>query len=1187
MMTNFKKVHLQQVNSNINKNKVKRFTVKKINSTKSSINSKRKKNIYKKTKKQYGGSFFKDLGNIATKTQKSFTKVSNTLKNRLVNAQKSDLGQSLLKGVQSANMVYKGASDELKKRVDNIPKLDLGQSFVNRAKGTEMAFTSNFNKVTSNLGEMAKATRNSQLSQNLMDAVRNPKQTGLFFKNHFLKNLNHDRNDMEELYNNHFKSLVPSSSLTIKNPLSFNYNGLRDAMSTKKMAMLGLGAAVIGLGYMYYVSKGSDDQVKILKKQQNFVSKKKDDFVRLQDLQMSNVNVEYFDEELVSKIDNDPYYSFRQIFPEKKKQLLRDIYEVLKDLGKKDNIIEKVDKIKKLKKVIISIKKRPYLLKERTNLCFSNSTSELGGVPLLFCIFESTDDLRVIKLVIDIYNKGTLKIHEFENLTDQLRSLRYNFTVLDYLLSQKVRKDITFSKINWLISYIGYTGITYHTLFLYLKYIRNMYREIVFDIKKGKTKTGFTILNFKTRESEPVSDYDFLYIKCHYLRHLLINGLHTLLKKYSQNNNKLTYVNLFEAFVEILTSEKNLIPLDIQIIECLILNNFTIDINDSNKDKYQKLLYLESTLDQQRNQVVINNYSETNDIKKEGGLPYGQLSFRKTNEQLLNLNDNHQPLKMKDNETNGLYCSLKSNIFHNIKRYQKNSEGKSVSPYLLFPINKEEMKYSFVNTIHCNHSYSRLLINKKLTKIKNDTNSIEVRDNMLKENVTCTKVFLTLESAIQDLHYHQVYFLNRPFKMKLVNNFVVFVKKTKKSFVKVSVHIHFKGEPLSNKEYHFWVQRNEIDFYIDSKYEDKEINIDSHQITKERSILIKNIQESSYPGLLSIFNRFLQTKGTYAYSYKDINIVFSNLISLEYLNNSDNLILLFFKRLRGMTNLQTLINELINDQLIEPTFIKQLNDTSVKNFSTDPSVIYCYLDNGNYIFFKEIDFKKNFPNIIKIFLSSKEKKNLIIPFNNSNKVRVIDLLDCIQESINQYYSLNYERISECLSKSIIIVDKNSALYSGQERKLYGQLITDENREVYPDDSVYIEETSNKLLVKKKYISTDLKDSYYSISNLIPKIKKILDPIFIEVSYNSSNKTLTLKNNSDTPYTIGHLTILQYLLEKGTCYKFTNGKYDYDINTSLVNKNETLYLFLGENFISKPEKSPPKYLALSTTIINHK
>ena len=74
---------------------------------------------------------------------------------------------------------------------------------------------------------------------------------------------------------------------------------------------------------------------------------------------MSNINVEYYDEELISRIDNDPYYSYRQVFPEKKEELMKNIYEILKDIGNKVNIIGKVDKIKKLKKLIINIKKSP------------------------------------------------------------------------------------------------------------------------------------------------------------------------------------------------------------------------------------------------------------------------------------------------------------------------------------------------------------------------------------------------------------------------------------------------------------------------------------------------------------------------------------------------------------------------------------------------------------------------------------------------------------------------------------------------------------------------------------------------------------------------------------------------------------------------------------------------------------
>lgn len=1182
MITKYKKEQSQDVNhEKENKNRIKRRRIKKI-SHKKFRTRKRKGLSTKSTKKQRGG--FREL--ITSNVGSLLGRVPGTGLGNVVSGVSSNVAR------KAADLAFNAAWN-----AEKTFKSPLSKGVINSVSNLPGAVSKVLNK-DSLIYDITKFGEQMN-SDNILGQLYNFNQ--YMNKDTLLKgfsaNLNSDINDFRtgipHIYNTIIKPSLNSSYYIIKTPSKFIYNGLYNTITSNKLLSIGMAAGILSLGALYWYSQESEDKIEIQKKKK-IISGKQDEFVRLEDLQLYNNNVDYYDEAIVSMIDNDPYYSYRQIFPEKKEELMKIIYQILKEIGDKKNIIGKVDKIKKIRKLIIYIKKTPYLLKEKTNICFSKTYSDFGGVPLLFCVFHITDELRVIKLLLDIYDKSTLKIHENEILIDQLRTQKYNFTVLDYLLTQKIKENSTINKVNWILSNVCYTSITYHTVFLYLKYIRETYRIKVFSLKKEKKKNNsddFKIINFKTQKDENVDSFDFFYKKLKYLRYILIIGLQTLLKKYSQNNYKSSYVNLFDSFIEILSVEKNLIPLDIQIIESLIMSNIEININPKNKDKYEKLLLLESRLDDQNNQYVIRNYKKKNDIIEDKGLSYGQFGIRENNEKLLNLNNRPFPLEVKASETIGMHCSLKSNIFYHIKKYQKNSEEKGVTPYLIFPINQEEMNFTYVNIINCNHSYSKPIISKKPNKINRLGDDKTFKDYMLKENLNCTRVFLTLEAAIRDFHYHQVYFLNRPFKIKLENNFIVFVKKTKKSYVKISINLPFMGLTMPKQKYEFWIQRSDIDFFMDSNYKEQIIIGEERgrqhlQITKERIVLIKDIKEE-YTGRIPFLTSFFKKKICFCYSYKDINIINTKTIDLESINTKEYLMLLIFKNLNSPTKLKYNISELIRQKILGSYFINHLNDKNIINFSKNSDIYYTYLDNGNYIFLKDNygDIDLFFSDIIIKFLNSRGKKHLIIPFTVANRINFNSFMDILKRSIDKHYCTNYTQILDSLSKTIIIVDQNSTFSAGKDIKTEKIFANTENRVVYPYGNLYIDNTQNSIreFSTKTTKKISVHNNYFHIYDVIvPEIKRLI-PEF-DINYNQSNFTLSITNNSQTIYDI-RTTLLDYFRDIGTCYKYIDTRYNsLDYETSKIKENETLYFFLGENFLTRPEVGLPKYLAFSSTTI---
>lgn len=817
---------------------------------------------------------------------------------------------------------------------------------------------------------------------------------------------------------------------TVSTLPSFVFNGLFQNISSSQLATLGMGAGISSLGALYFYAQKSQKRIKIdeeLIKERNkrIVSNQKEEFVKLSDITMEDFErTDYYDEKLLYQYENDPYYSFRQHYHSQNSNQIKNIYESLKTITHPKYQLEYVDKIKKLKDLIILIKKQPYLLKEYTNLCFSNTFSSNQGIPLLFCIFNTCGDIRIIKLILSVYESSTMRISNTDSILDQVKSSKYQYSVLDYLLSRKItEKNDNFKKIEWLSSALNYTSISYQTIILFFKYMRIFYGLQIYKINK-QNPHGF----------------NFHYTKLQKIRTSLIDILNTLLLKYSQNMI-LEQVDIFDVFLETLKIEKNTIPLDVQIIECLIMNNFDLKIkDDKDTKKYELLKRLNyEKLHNQNGLKVINKYNEQQQIGKDIQFDYGQVGIR-LNSSIVTNGDSSLKIEIEEDKTTGLYCELTSHINYHFHKFKRNSMGVSITPYILFPISEQEMKYEYMNVSNINHHYSKFLILQSKNKLNFNSPNEEFLDYLQTQNKTFTRVFSSLEAAVRDSHYHQVYFLNKPFTMTLVNNFIIYVKKTRSSYVKVALNVNFRKSDdgittqLVSEKYYFWVLRSDIDFkYLNIDDNDEFIN----NITKEKYI-IKDKQLLKTTGIFELVRSFFGFKNqnnlTHITSYKDVNIVIiKNINKITNENNIDNVMVLFFPNLTNRDGTKDSFTNMLKEYQQEGLFYGNSFDQVIQKSSSflNRKRNYLYLENGDFVLLRKVNDQVKINEIIKDFLKSKNKKNLIIPRNcqkNLNK-----LLQTIAESIDDFYIHNYVLISQILSKSIFIVDTKGEFESGNKK----------------------------------------------------------------------------------------------------------------------------------------------------------
>lgn len=972
-------------------------------------------------------------------------------------------------------------------------------------------------------------------------------------------------------------------------------------LSSSQIASLGMGAGLLALAGLYMYGQMTDQQLLIDKKKKaDIVSKKIDEFVRLEDLKMNVVRANYHDEELLSEFDKDPYYKYKQSLKDNIKNKINVIHNILIFIGNKKNIIENVERIKKIKELFIIIKNQPYLLEENTNLCFSKNLSGVNGIPLLFCIFNVTNDLRLLKLILNIYESSNLDISENDSIFDYLKTTKHNFSILDYLLSRKVKENNeSLKKISWIISKLNYNGVSYQTVNLFFLYMRESYRLKIYEQKK---KYSNSLPKLVTNDNHITEEFDYFYKKFKTFRYTLVNSLQTLLVKYS-HNNLFEYDNLFDSFLELLTIERNILPLDIQIIECLIIHNFEPKINSKNKDKFKNLKLLESQLMSQNQSIVIKKFTPEVEFKKDDDFKYGQKGIRIDDEKISDFNS-YKKITLNYQKTTGLHCSLTSNINYHYYKFKQNSQEKSVRPYILFPINKQEMEFEYMNTVNVNHSYSKSLVFKSDDRFLNKITTTDDEKTYLKymseKNITCTRIFGSLEAAVKDSHYHQVFFLNRPFKMKLVNNFIIYIKKNKKSYVKVSINIKFRGR--EEKTYHFWVLRNDIDFkykdFINEEITSEQINGQHLQITKERFIVrdkdsigsgswgeyilltggwITNLIGKAPRSILgrkqtksqSQINKEKRDIGTVnILSYKDINVVLArNSSQLSNKNNQHNVIVLIFNNY-SMWNRKDFIREVeryISDGVISREYYNQIIEFKSSLF-INKTTNYVYLENGNIVLLKtQPNDYIAFIEIIKVFLSSKSKKNLIIPHLLGTNINVLTILtQVVKKSVDQFYQENYHSISDSLFKSIIVVS-TQVDYSKQLDTISDKLISDETREITPYTSLFVENKHNLINPNTGILMIN---NFYNIYELIvPALKQQFPDL--DINYSQYEHVLSIENNTKKNIKFGANNFLSSLRPKYTKIK----------------PEEIFKFSVGENFLQGEALSNPKYIAISSTTIS--
>ena len=198
-------------------------------------------------------------------------------------------------------------------------------------------------------------------------------------------------------------------------------------------------------------------------------------------------------------------------------------------------------------------------------------------------------------------------------------------------------------------------------------------------------------------------------------------------------------------------------------------------------------------------------------------------------------------------------------------------------------------------------------------------------------------------------------------------------------------------------------------------------------------------------------------------------------------------------------------------------------------------------------------------------MSSKSKKNLIIPYLLGTNINVLTILtQVVKKSIDQFYLENYHSISDSLFKSIIVVS-TQVDYSKQLDTISDKLISDETREITPYTSLFVENKHNLLNPNTGVLMIN---NFYNIYELIvPALKQQFPDL--DINYSQYEHVLSIKNNTKKNIKFGANNFLSSLRPKYTKIK----------------PEEIFKFSVGENFLQGEALSNPKYIAISSTTIS--
>ena len=905
------------------------------------------------------------------------------------------------------------------------------------------------------------------------------------------------RSFLKFIFNFIFKPSMHGAYFTVSKTSNLVFNGLFKNITPGQLASLGMTAGLLSLGALYYHGLQSEKSFRITS------STDDKSVIKLSNLSLDNhMRSDYYDEELLLRYESDPHYSFRQTFDSQKKNKIKIIYDRIKDINTVSDNLDYNEILKRLNDVIDIIKNQPYILREFTDLCSSNQLLSYDNIPLIYCIIYNCNNLRVIKLLLHVHELNTLKISDRDSFLNQIKTSKYEHTVLDYILSKKINdKKDSLLKVKWLSNHINYYNISFQTIILYFKYIRDNYRFQIYRIKKKYTIQG--------------NVFDFLYRNLSDIRNNLIEILNILLLKYSQNI-VIEHIDLFDIFIDKLLIEDNLIPLDIQIIECLMTNNFELKLDDKNKK--EKLL----KLDKLGKEIITNQHGmkvilKIPEIKKSldpfnDFFKLGEFKQRDYQNQTSVLVGNFTK-EVAPKFTTGIHYHLKDNLFYHYHKLKNNNRGYSLTPYVLIPITEQELKYEYLNR---------------------------------KEGL---KIFGSLQSAIHEYHHFKVYFLNDKFSLRIVNNFLVYVKKTKKTYVKISIDIQIQDLP--KERYYFWILRNDIDFkYL--KLDTGKINL-SKEITKikEKKLSINKkiflndetqLEASLWSSLLRLIPFFhKESNKLSSLKYKDVLVLtVPEGKSLSQIDKNEDVFFL-------IKPTDTLEDNEIDRQYALDSYSKQILKSNKTNLQKLTGSKCLQLENGHIILSRSApDYQE-----IERFLKSKTKKNLIISFEFEKSSEFKN----IRKAIDLFSYTKYLSDSGSLSKSIILIT-------------YGDDDSFNNfkRDIEFVDKQQILLPQNKILTHEKLVD---------IQDFISQQKDIN----LDFAYDQYRYILTITNKTNG----------QSRLEKSGDYapiiKPILEMLQKDQNLTLE-KHESVSFFMGEYFlIGDKNEASSGYLAISSTKLN--
>ena len=475
-------------------------------------------------------------------------------------------------------------------------------------------------------------------------------------------------------------------------------------------------------------------------------------------------------------------------------------------------------------------------------------------------------------------------------------------------------------------------------------------------------------------------------------------------------------------------------------------------------------------------------------------LDYGKMYYQLNDNILFNFYGKRKVIDETIKKEKGKYLfeihdDLKSNIYYNLYKYKNNYLNSNLSPYIIKKLEINEIRKN-VNSTDNDLQYVNIKNYDKIEYInyeflyQNSNNlfelkpitselSVKNRQEIIKYrkerfiNGPFIKIYLNLESVLNDNHYCNVFILKGKFIFNIVDDYSIFIKKNKKTYVRVKFseeNTNFtllEDTTLDLKKFQFWIERKNIDFsnnysipsnlnnfnFFKTPLWFKKNNLYNNFCYKDFDLHIFNIDN-----LKTLINQIKINKNK-----KNIDIqVFINNDNLLYPTNNTFLSKPIFTLKKGYElfipesiktpingaynradSLITNINSYIPQNLkknIKETF-KVKNGNTKYNINTLKILEMFYNNEINYTLNKlnnDSDYTEEIVNIFKLY-----KSNVVYIFLINTDI-IINSIKYIFNTDNMNYSINKinKKIYNIEVNPNIKIDKNSILNSISKNTYY-------------------------------------------------------------------------------------------------------------------------------------------------------